>query len=339
MRVPSNVESHVVTTSSLPPGPVRDTAQARGHGLLHRLSMLQEFSLAGALASLLIAVSLAWTVHQRVQDIAVQGVQDSLAGAAPAINAALPPAALLHPITAPERARLNRLALSTFPLSHIVGLSVWNAQGRIWYATPPGAGAAATPPAILAALKGVAGERVTRRSASGLPAQGRILHVFQPILSGNTVVGASEIDGSLALVDAQADNTEHVVWLALTTGISLLYVVFFLLVRSISYTLLQQNKSNADLVLKVDARARETRRLIAVSQRLNAMNDLKGVFAEVLRACGEVFALPNTAVLLYDEQDGYLHFQAGTGSLASPARPRIAHGSGHRWACSPGAAD
>ena len=314
----------MVTISSLPSSPVRDSVHGHGHGLLHRLSMLQEFSLAGAIAAILIAASLAWTIHQRVQDIAVQGVHDSLTAAIPAISAVLPSSALLTPITAPERARLDRLATSTLPFYQAIDFSIWNAQDRIWYAVPPYAGTAYPPPGILAALRGVAGARVTHRST----VPGRILQVFQPIVAGSTIVGAYEADGSLALVDTQAENTEHVIWLAITSGIALLYIVFFLLVRSISRSLLQQNKSNADLVLKVDARARETRRLIAVGQRLNAMGDLKGVIAEVLRACDEVFALPNTAVFLYDERDGYLHFQAGTGMLASTSTHRIAMGQG-----------
>jgi putative nucleotidyltransferase with HDIG domain len=289
---------------------------------------LQGFSLAGAVAALLIALGLAWTVHQRVQDIAVQGVHSALAGAASSINAAIPPAALLTPVTASERARLDQLTVSTLSIAQVSGFSVWDARGGIWYTTVPGAGAATTPAGILAALRGVAGERVTVSSATGAPAQGRIVQVFQPLYAGSAVAGAYEVDGSLALVDDQALHTEHMVWLAIAAGVSLLYIVFFLLVRGISSSLLQQNRSNADLVLKADARARETRRLIAVGQRLNAMNDLKGVIAEVLRACGEVFALPNIAVLLYDERDGYLHFQAGSGTLASTTRSRIALGQG-----------
>jgi HD-GYP domain-containing protein (c-di-GMP phosphodiesterase class II) len=154
------------------------------------------------------------------------------------------------------------------------------------------------------------------------------VQALQPILDGATVVGAYEVDGSLATAAALADNTEHLAWLAIAAGIALLYAVFFLLVRSIARRLLEQNKSNSDLVLKLDARARETRRLIAVGQRLNAMEDLKGVIAEVLRACYDVFGLPDAAVLLYNERDGYLHFQAGLGLLATTHSPRIAMGQG-----------
>jgi HD-GYP domain-containing protein (c-di-GMP phosphodiesterase class II) len=286
--------------------------------------MLQSFSLISALCTVGVALTLALLVRRNLDDAVVQEARNAIVHVRAVYNGAISDIALNHAIAPDERASLDHLSDSLLAANQVVALTIYTADGKLWYWNIRGTPPKLQPPGITAALRGnqsdllIRGSRVDGKDLTLPP--GRILQSYGAVLGSapGRQKGAIEIDASLAAEDAQVSGTIHTVWVGLAAGFGVLYLVFFLLVRRVSGALVKQSAENSRLAAVADARARDARMLNAIGQRLNGEEQIPKVVGQILRSASEAMGFANTALLLMEEDD-HLHAVAATGSLATLA--------------------
>jgi PAS domain S-box-containing protein len=319
--------------------------------LLYRPNLLSTFSAISFILILVLGISLAIGIQQKVEESAVhqQGQH-----AADLVNLYISPRVQPYELTEPwdvnsERFKeLDELILTTMLRDHVVRIKLWSAEGVVLYSDQPQLVGEQFPleEDQLEALVGHTHMEVTGLDSAENEFEreqfDRLLEIYVPfVAAGETEPGAVfEVYLDLDAVDALNSEVSLFTWSAVGIGFIILYASLFALVYKASRTLSSQNKENASLyqeasqrlaerlVIEQDLRDRVEFERLVMAISTNFINlgthELDKGVRQALRAVGTYVDVDRCYVIRFDEGRSTTDSALGTRHL-TPGTLRVTH--------------
>ncbi|MGA7733350.1 MAG: HD domain-containing phosphohydrolase [Chloroflexia bacterium] len=319
--------------------------------LRFRPNLLSTFSAISFILILVLGISLAIGIQQKVEESAVhqQGQH-----AADLVNLYISPRIQPYELTEPwdiNSARfreLDELIITTMLRDHVVRIKLWSAEGVVLYSDQPQLVGERFPleEDQLEALVGHIHMEVTGLDSAENEFEreqfDRLLEIYVPfVAAGETEPGAVfEVYLDLDAVDALNSEVSLFTWSAVGIGFIILYASLFALVYKASRTLSSQNKENARLyqeasqrlaerlVIEQDLRDRVEFERLVMAISTNFINlgthELDNGVRQALRAVGTYVDVDRCYVIRFDEGRSTTNVALGT-QLSMPGIMMVTH--------------
>ncbi len=249
---------------------------------LPQSSLLTQFTLLSLTLTVLIAVGLAYLLQDRLVHIALE--QEALS-AADQVEHIVKPLLSDADFQSPTSEKIEMLDAhfrANVLFAHIRRVKIWNAQGILVYSddTDSIGKQYAISHELEEALTGKLAMEVSALDKAenvGERALGleRVFEIYIPIRSQDNrrVLGAFEIYHDLDVLQPRIDELRSYTYGSVGSGVALLYVALFALVRRASRQLVQSNAENARLAASEQQRARQLEIVNAIGRQLTAILD------------------------------------------------------------------
>lgn len=218
--------------------------EPRGSAWIHRITLLQRFTLVSLLTTLAVGALFGTVAMRLVEQYALEQHAHS---AAVYVSEFLAPRLVATDFLISSPARRVEFEFATRGLigkAGILRLTVWNTRGQILYSDAPGmiGRTFPLPPPVAAALRGQTRSQILTRPAGREQRVRRAMEVFVPIVpeGARRPAGVYDIVSDLTDLDSALGRVRWSVWANGITGLLVLYVALFTIVRRASRDLEQQ---------------------------------------------------------------------------------------------------
>src|SRR5215207_8196407 len=294
--------------------------------MMHRfysgMSLLTRFTLISFLATLLIALGLAWRLESVLERDALSAVaQSTAAQATDLLDRNLTAADLGTPLPEERYQEVNALIHNTLLPANIVRIKIWNLAGLLVYSDDKNIMGKTFPldEELQEAFGGEMASHISDLQAEenigerGLYSE--LFEIYVPLqpVDSQEILGAYEVYYDLSQLQPRLRQIRYTVWSGVGLAFLALYGTLFLVIRNASRELIQRNKEYQAILVN-ERRERElSETLERVSRALGEILDLRKLLDLICRESVAIFGTHTAFLWLLEEGElvGFSAYGAG----------------------------